>query len=99
MIDRPIVEVGWASAVGLVNRLRKNSCDAVPGFLIEGPDHTPSIGSLANRLRNEVGPIPAPDQLGVTTKIKDIYQSEGLDDLWKVTKQWLDSKGVPTPLN
>jgi hypothetical protein len=71
--------------------------DAVPGFLIEGPRHTPSKGSLANRLRNEVGPINGGDPLAVTTKIKEIYESEGLTDLWGVTKQWLQSKGIPTP--
>jgi len=73
--------------------------DAVPGFLIEGPAHTPNKGSLANRLRNEVGPISSSNRLAVTTKIKEIYQSENLHDLWNVAKQWLDLKGVPTPPN
>jgi len=74
------------------NRMNLNS---VPGYLINGPNHTPSRGSLANRLRTEVGPLT--DPLAVTTKIRDIYIFEGLSDLWQVTKEWLISKGVPTP--
>jgi hypothetical protein len=69
----------------------------VPGFLIAGPTHTPSRGTLAYRLRTEVGPISAVDRLAVTSKIKEIYESEGLNDLWKVSKQWLDARGIPTP--
>jgi hypothetical protein len=69
----------------------------VPGYLMYGRDHTPSVGSLANRLSNEIRRAGISDPLAVTTAMRDIYIDEGLDDLWAVAKLWLVQKGVPAP--
>jgi hypothetical protein len=76
--------------------------DDVPGWMIEGADHTfgagrPKAGTLAVDLEDAIKPIAAGNHLEVTTAMKQVYQNRGLDELWDVTEAWLTSKGIPTP--
>lgn len=81
--------------------LVENSND-VPGYILSGPAHTSGYGTpfsqtLAGKLRAAIDPLSAGDKLLVTTRMRDVYLGEGLGDLWKVAKMWLDQKGIPTP--
>lgn len=76
--------------------------DDVPGWMIEGADHTfgagrPKAGTLAGDLEDAIKPIATGNHLEVTTAMKQVYQNRGLDELWDVTEAWLTSKGIPTP--
>jgi hypothetical protein len=79
-----------------------NGFDDVPGWMIDGADHTfgagrPKAGTLAGELEDAIKHIAAGNHLDVTTAMKRVYLNRGLDELWDVTEAWLTSKGIPTP--
>jgi hypothetical protein len=77
--------------------------DDIPGFVLKGPDHTWGYGApISDTLYGKLAaaikkPELIGDHLAVTTKIKEVYEAEGLHDLWAVTKMWLDANKIPTP--
>lgn len=85
----------------------------VPGFIMNGESHTGTgtptgQKNLASKLAKAIGPMDADpaNWRAITTKIREVYLNhheqpgdEGLTLLWAVTRKWLDSKGIPTPLD
>lgn len=64
----------------------------VPGYLIRMKEHQ-GTGGLAARLRSEIPETMNKDQ--IIAEIKFIYEDEGLNDLWSVTRSWLRNNGFP----
>jgi hypothetical protein len=82
----------------LLNLTGAKTGDDIPRFITTFTQHraagtTPT--SIATQLKQRIG--TSTDQLTISTALRDTYLDHGLDDVWQVTKKYLEWKGVPTP--
>jgi hypothetical protein len=67
----------------------------IPGFMTTFTEHRGPGSSIKNQLEVRIG--TSTDPLTISTGLRDTYLDLGLDDVWEVTKKYLQWKGVPTP--